>query len=89
MRHLDLRVSGVVQGVFFRASTSDKAKELGVRGTVRNEPDGSVRIEAEGTDEALERFLDWCRVGPPAAVVENLEVTEGVVRGLDDFRVTF
>jgi acylphosphatase len=82
-------VSGVVQGVFFRASTSDKAKELGVRGTVRNEPDGSVRIEAEGTDEALERFLDWCRVGPPAAVVENLEVTEGVVRGLDDFRVTF
>jgi acylphosphatase len=82
-------VSGVVQGVFFRASTSDKAKELGVRGTVRNEPDGSVRIEAEGTDEALERFLDWCRVGPPAAVVENLEVSEGVVRGLDDFRVTF
>ena len=88
MKHLDVRVSGVVQGVWFRASTRDMARKLGIAGTVRNAPDGSVLIEAEGEPAGLERFLAWCRVGPPSAVVESVKVTEGALRGLEDFRVT-
>ena len=88
MKHLDIRVTGRVQGVFFRASTRDKARELGVIGTVRNELDGSVFIEAEGEPDILDDFVSWCRKGPPAAVVARVSATEGTVRGYRDFRVT-
>ena len=53
MKHLSIRVSGKVQGVFFRASTKDRADELHIKGTVGNNADGSVSIEAEGEDENL------------------------------------
>jgi acylphosphatase len=88
MKHLDILVTGRVQGVFFRVSTRDQANALGVVGTVRNEPDGSVFIEAEGEPRVLEAFVDWCREGPPAAVVKRVAATEGAVRGYRDFRVT-
>ncbi len=68
-----IRVRGIVQGVFFRASTRDKALELGLKGTVRNMPDGSVEINAFGDPKALEELIKWCRKGPPAARVTSVE----------------
>ena len=65
---------GKVQGVFFRASACEQANVLGISGFVRNLPDGSVEIEAEGDDCDLNRFLQWCRHGPPGARVEDVSV---------------
>ncbi|HQR29464.1 MAG TPA: acylphosphatase [Anaeromyxobacteraceae bacterium] len=68
------RVTGIVQGVWYRQSTADEARRLGLSGTVRNLPDGAVEVLAEGTREAVEALLAWCRRGPPAARVEAVEV---------------
>jgi acylphosphatase len=72
MHHYQITVSGKVQGVWFRKSTQDKARELGLRGFVRNQPDGSVYIEASGSPEVLSEFIDWCRQGPPMARVDGI-----------------
>ena len=69
MRGVCIRVSGNVQGVFFRATAKDTADRLGLSGIVRNEPDGSVYVEAEGEEGALDHFTAWCRQGPPRAKV--------------------
>lgn len=76
-----LVVSGRVQGVSFRACTSDEARRLGVRGWVRNLPDGRVEAEAEGERAAVEALVAWCRHGPPAARVEGVEVEWGAFGG--------
>ena len=68
--HYSIRVTGKVQGVFYRASARAEAERLGLKGFVRNESDGSVYAEAEGEAEALELFLAWCRRGPPHARVD-------------------
>ncbi len=87
MIHYQIRVRGKVQGVFFRASTRDVALGLNLRGFVRNEPDGSVYIEAEGPESALQQLLAWCRQGPPRARVTAVTHTVAPVRGLDIFSV--
>ncbi|MCU0727977.1 MAG: acylphosphatase [Planctomycetes bacterium] len=69
-----LIVSGLVQGVFFRASTRDVARGLALSGFVRNLPDGRVEAVAEGPRPALESFVAWCREGPPHAAVSDLHV---------------
>ena len=74
---LKITVTGRVQGVWYRASTEQKARELGLTGYVKNEPDGSVYIEAEGDEPALDALLAWCRQGPPLARVENLHTETG------------
>lgn len=76
MKHYSIHITGKVQGVFFRASTKEKADELGVRGTARNNHDGSVTIEAEGSPEILEPFLEWCKQGPSRARVDTFEIKE-------------
>lgn len=88
VKHLDIRVTGMVQGVFFRASTLRMARELGVTGTVRNEIDGSVFIEAEARDTVLKRFVDWCRHGPANARVRRIETEESEPRGYREFTIT-
>jgi acylphosphatase len=70
-----LIVSGLVQGVAFRAATVNEARRLGLSGWVRNLPDGRVEAEAEGERAAVEALVAWCRVGPPAARVEDVSVT--------------
>jgi acylphosphatase len=84
-RHI--RVIGRVQGVFFRASTKAKADELNIKGSVRNEPGGTVYIEAEGEPANMEQFVDWCRQGPPRSRVDNLDVRDAKVNGYLDFSV--
>ena len=66
-------VSGDVQGVFFRANTVTEATMLGLKGWVRNLPDGSVEVLAEGTRSALEKLLEWCSRGPAGASVSGLK----------------
>jgi acylphosphatase len=72
--HCRARVHGNVQGVFYRASTRSKAEVLGVAGWVRNCADGSVELEAYGTEKQLEELLAWCRRGPELARVERVDV---------------
>ena len=87
MKHFSIHVTGKVQGVFFRASTREEAQRLGLRGWVRNEADGSVRIEAEGDEPALEQLVAWCQHGPAQAQVSNVAVQMGEVEGHENFRV--
>jgi acylphosphatase len=68
-----LRVTGLVQGVFYRQSTAIEAARLGLSGSVRNLADGSVEVVAEGSREAVLALQAWCRRGPPAARVESVE----------------
>jgi acylphosphatase len=67
-------VHGRVQGVWFRAGTKEQAEELGLLGWVKNRPEGTVEIHAEGEKPQLEEFIAWCRKGTPAADVTSLEI---------------
>jgi acylphosphatase len=87
MKHVSIRIYGRVQGVFFRASTKELAEELAIHGSVRNERDGSVAIEAEGADQAIDNFVEWCKKGPKLATVERCEVRDGEVQNLRGFSV--
>lgn len=73
MARMVIKVFGRVQGVGFRISAMEEARKLGINVAPRNESDGSVRIEAEGEETALKKFLAWCRKGPPFAKVERVE----------------
>ncbi|MCB0561187.1 MAG: acylphosphatase [Lewinellaceae bacterium] len=87
MKHYKLRIQGLVQGVWYRASARRKAEELGLSGFVRNESDGSVYAEAEGEEAALQAFVQWCREGPEQARVEEVEVEEGTPQGFTNFYI--
>jgi protein-L-isoaspartate(D-aspartate) O-methyltransferase len=76
MKSVSARVSGAVQGVYYRASAAREGERLRLRGWVRNERDGSVRLHAEGPADAVDALLAWCRVGPPAARVDRIEVDD-------------
>lgn len=76
MKHLNVLVKGKVQGVYFRASTKAVADQLGVKGFVLNQPDGTVYLEAEGDTIALDLLLDFCDEGPAGSEVTGVEVTE-------------
>ena len=74
MKRARVVVSGVVQGVFFRTETRDRARSLGVAGWIRNVPDGTVEAAFEGDDERVDSMVEWCRRGPSGASVEQVEV---------------
>lgn len=72
MPTLHIIVKGKVQGVFFRASAQEAAEDCGVKGWARNTEEGDVELMATGTEEALKKFVDWCRKGPRRAVVDDV-----------------
>jgi acylphosphatase len=74
-------VSGRVQGVFFRQSTQLQAQSLGVKGWARNLPDGRVEAVFEGDKSAVQKLIDYCRHGPTAAKVENIEINYEKFKG--------
>ncbi|HEY3110785.1 MAG TPA: acylphosphatase [Chloroflexota bacterium] len=76
-----LVISGLVQGVGFRLATQREASRLGLAGWVRNLPDGRVEAVAEGSDESIERLVDWCRRGPAGARVHDLAVERWPLAG--------
>lgn len=69
-----IRINGRVQGVFFRASTAERARVLGLTGRARNCPDGSVEVLAAGAPADLAQLIEWLHHGPPLARVERVEV---------------
>ena len=81
-----VRVSGRVQGVWFRASAEREAAMRRVGGFARNEPDGSVLVELEGEEADVDAVVAWCRVGPPRAEVRAVEVTDVPTQGSRSFR---
>lgn len=83
-----ISVRGRVQGVWYRGSTRDQARRLGLRGWARNLADGSVEVVAEGDPDAIEQLVAWCRTGPPGARVTGITVQREPVRGdVQDFKV--
>lgn len=86
-RHVNIRVEGGVQGVGFRWAARTHARIAGVRGFVRNEDDGSVYIEAEGSDGELEYFMAWCRRGPPSGWVNHVSIEPGAMKGYTEFEI--
>ena len=75
-RTVQIRVTGKVQGVFYRATAQEQAEALGLSGWVRNCPDGSVEALACGTDDQVEAVVAWCRRGPQKAQVQEVQVSD-------------
>ena len=75
-RRVHVYVTGIVQGVWYRANTQRTAEELGLQGWVQNLPDGRVEFVAEGTESEIEALLRWARRGPPDARVDDLRVLD-------------
>ena len=76
MKHIHLYISGKVQGVFFRAETQRAAVGFNLTGWVRNMVDGRVEACFEGKDENIDKMIEWCHIGPPAARVEEVLTDE-------------
>lgn len=90
MKRVRVIVQGRVQGVYYRASARDRARQLNLKGWVRNCLDGSVELTAEGDRRELEQLIAWCRKGPPAAVVTHVEIEWQTATGeFAGFRVRY
>ncbi len=87
MPTVHLLIKGKVQGVFYRATTKDVADEYGITGWIRNTKEGDVEAEASGTDDQLQRFIEWCRLGPRRAVVIDVVVTEKPYKDFTEFKI--
>ena len=74
MKRAEVTVRGMVQGVFFRVETRDRARSLGLSGWVMNASDGTVRAAFEGDEERVTSMIDWCGRGPRGAQVDEVEV---------------
>jgi len=84
-----VRVSGMVQGVFFRANTKRMADSLHLSGWVRNLPDGRVEAVFEGNEYAVRKAVSWCREGPIDAHVDDVEITWEPPHGFQGFEVKY
>lgn len=76
MKAVEARVHGRVQGVYYRATARAEGARLGLKGWVKNMADGSVALHVQGDPAAVDAMLDWCSVGPPAARVLRVEVSD-------------
>lgn len=86
-RTISITITGKVQGVYFRQSAKEKALALGLSGQAKNLRDGNVHIIASGTQEQLAAFTDWCKKGPPRAVVAGVEISELPLKLFDHFMI--
>jgi acylphosphatase len=84
-----IKVSGRVQGVGFRHSAATMARYNGIKGFIRNESDGSVYIEAEGSRNQLDEFVAWCRKGPGFGNVENVSIETGTPKNYPKFQIKY
>jgi len=90
MERAHVFVSGKVQGVYFRATTREEARERGVTGWVRNLDDGRVEAVFEGDENDVEEMVEFCHDGSPAAEVEDVEVEwEGATGEFDGFGIRY
>ncbi|MFA0961430.1 acylphosphatase [Roseivirga sp. BDSF3-8] len=86
-KHLSIYITGRVQGVFYRKSTLEKARELGIKGWVKNLENGSVQIEAEGDHDKLESLVEWAKQGPDNAEVLQVKANESEWEGYENFEI--
>ena len=83
-------ISGRVQGVWFRATTKQKAEQLGLTGWVRNTSDGCVEAVFEGDEKIVKEMVEWCHHGPPLSEVENVQVkNQEPTNGFDGFSIRY
>lgn len=83
-----LKITGRVQGVFYRQSTMETANSLGLTGWAKNCLDGSVEVVFEGDKSAIEKAIEWCHQGPPAARVSGITVDwQGFTGNFTRFRI--
>ncbi len=87
VKHFKIKLTGRVQGVWFRGSMQKKAREFGLFGFVKNKPDGTVYAEIEGEEVVLHELINWCRKGPELAIVRNVEIEEGELVGFNSFDI--
>ena len=84
-RHLRIRVTGKVQGVFYRVEAQRRAQELGLSGYISNKSNGHVLIDVEGPEADLELFVKWCWKGSDMSFVKNVQIQEVAVDGYEGF----
>ena len=87
MKTVRLTIKGKVQGVFYRATAKDVADLTGVKGWVKNLPNDNVEIIATATEEILQKFINWCKQGPPKARVDDVIVEELDLQEFNGFRI--
>jgi acylphosphatase len=87
MKTFSIIVSGLVQGVFYRQSVQEFAASIGISGSVKNNPDGTVQIVATGLDDQLKKLVSWCQHGPPKARVASVKVEEILPENFEGFRI--
>jgi acylphosphatase len=80
-------ISGKVQGVYYRQSTREKSMQLGISGIVKNLTNGSVEVIASGTSDQLNNLVEWCKQGPPKAVVSSIESEELPYQSFNGFKI--
>ena len=88
MKRVRVRVSGRVQGVFYRATCARMARDAGLGGSIRNLPGGGVEAVFEGPDDAVDTLVEWCRHGPDLARVDEVDILAEEPIGESTFRVT-
>ncbi|NLJ06796.1 MAG: acylphosphatase [Sphingobacteriales bacterium] len=88
MRHVNITISGIVQGVGFRFWARNMAENLGIKGFVKNLPDQRVYIEAEGDEHSIDLFIEKCKAGPTHARVSKIEVVDSELVNFTNFIIT-
>jgi acylphosphatase len=88
VKRVRVRVSGRVQGVFYRVTCARLARDAGLGGHVRNLPDGEVEAVFEGPDDAVDEIVEWCRHGPDLARVDRIDIVAEEPVGDSTFDVT-
>ena len=87
MKTIRLTIKGKVQGVFYRATAKDVADLIGIKGWVRNLPDNNVEITATASEGTLEKFINWCKQGPPKARVDEVIIEDLRLEEFNGFRI--
>lgn len=87
VKRISIQVTGLVQGVFFRHTAKQTAASLGLTGFARNEADGSVQLEVQGEDTALQKFQAWCQMGSSSSQVESVKAQEIPLKEEQNFSI--
>lgn len=82
-----IKISGRVQGVFYRVSAKEQADTLQVEGWIKNEPDETVTAYVSGDEENVQAFINWCRTGPPGAQVEDIKIENCAAQSVNGFGI--
>lgn len=84
-RNVVIHVSGQLGGTLLRQEARQKGEKLGLVGYAQIEPDGDLRIDAEGDPEAIDQLIHWCKTGPEGTHVQGVRVEDGELQGFDRF----